>query len=68
MADYSRAWIAAARWSQVGGYGRRGEGEGGGHDDLESETENGKSDARGPHPGVVYSHTRGRGRPDTARG
>lgn len=29
-----------------------------GGDDLESETENGKSDARGPHPGVVCSHTR----------
>lgn len=29
-----------------------------GDDDLESETENAKSDARGPHPGVVCSHTR----------
>lgn len=28
-----------------------------GNDDLESETENAKSDARGPHPGVVYSRT-----------
>lgn len=28
-----------------------------GNDDLESETENAKSDARRPHPGVVYSHT-----------
>lgn len=45
-----------------GGGGREGwvsgSGAGGGDDDLESETENGKSDARGPHPGVVCSYTR----------